>query len=98
MSATKQDADRFGQPIAGSRWFNGEPNVTRDAMIPVRLRWLCPIESCGGEMIFNGMTWPTGDPGYHHTCNKCEFTAAVHGRRYPSIAYEPAPPTDQRKE
>jgi hypothetical protein len=81
--------DKFGTAIGGARWFNGEPAITETPMVPVQLRWLCPIDDCGGEMKFNGMVWPTGQPGYHHSCDKCGFTAAVHGK-FPRVEYRPA--------
>lgn len=46
-------------------------------------KWLCPNRECAGEMKDSGWTWPTGDPGYHHTCSVCGFTAAIHGATYP---------------
>ena len=79
--------DKFGSPCGGSRWFNSEPKITERVMVPVEEHWSCPVENCDGEMKFNGMTWPTGNPGYHHTCDKCGFTAAISGKRYPRIAY-----------
>lgn len=68
----------FGTTIGNSRWFNQEPKVKRIEVKTFRETWMCPCDGCSGEMTFNGMTWPTGDPGYHHTCSICEFTAAVH--------------------
>ncbi len=85
MSNPEHDA--FGSPIGGTRWFNTEPTIEREPLIPMHASWRCPISDCGGEMKFNGMTWPTGNPGYHHTCDKCEFTAAVRGKKYPCIEY-----------
>lgn len=82
----EKDWNQFGSDIGGSRWFHGEPMITKRQVTPVRASWLCPTE-CGGYMVFNGMTWPTGDPGYHHTCDQCGFTAAIHGHRYPEIQY-----------
>ena len=80
----------FGTTIAGSRWFNSEPKIVERLMVPIQERWLCPMDSCGGEMKFNGSTWPMSDPGYHHTCTKCEFTAAISSARYPRVTYRPA--------
>jgi hypothetical protein len=79
--------EQFGRTISGSRWFTGKPSVTRTRVIPIQVTWNCPIDGCDGEMVENGMVWPTGDPGYHHTCNKCGFTAAVH-ERFPRFEYE----------
>lgn len=80
--------NEFGEPCGGSRWFSGTLKIDKKRMVPVQLRWMCPIDDCDGEMKFNGMTWPTGDTGYHHSCNKCGFTAAIRGERYPRIGYE----------
>ena len=80
--------DDFGTPIGGTRWFNGEPTLSESPVQTIRQRWICPMSDCGGEMVFNGFTWPTGNPGYHHTCNKCAFTAAVHGVKYPRVTYK----------
>jgi len=68
-------------------WFGGEPNIQQEPKRPVLSRWICPQDGCGGEMKFNGMTWPMNPPGYHHTCDKCGFTAALSGRHYPTIEY-----------
>ena len=84
-----EEHEKFGNSCGGSRWFKGEPKIEEQRMIPVNQRWICPIDGCGGEMKFNGMTWPTGSPGYHHSCNKCEFTAAIHGAKYPRMTYVP---------
>lgn len=70
-----------------SRWFRGEPTVTSENVAPVRLRWMCPMPDCGGEMHDTGHVWPTVDPGFHHQCDRCEFTAAIHGKKYPQIEY-----------
>lgn len=86
-SSMDKDHEKFGASIAGSRWFNVEPRIEEKRMVPVQQRWLCPIEECEGEMVFNGMTWPTGDPGYHHTCSKCGFTAAIRGATYPQVVH-----------
>lgn len=80
--------NEFGAACAGSRWFRGEPNLKKTPMRPVNVTWPCPVTPCDGEMRFNGMMWPTGDPGYHHTCTKCGFKAAIKGNKYPSIRYE----------
>lgn len=84
-----EEHEKFGNSCGGSRWFNAEPKLEERRMVPVQQRWMCPIDVCGGEMKFNGMTWPTGNPGYHHTCDKCGFTAAIHGAKYPRMAYVP---------
>jgi hypothetical protein len=81
--------DDFGSPIAGSRWFNQKPQITTKPLgKPVKFIWGCPLDGCDGQMIFNGSTWPTGDPGYHHTCDKCGLTAAIHSKRYPYNGFE----------
>ena len=46
-------------------------------------RWLCPNRECAGEMKDAGWMWPTFDPGHHHTCSECGFTAAIKGCTYP---------------
>ncbi len=56
-------------------------------MYPVNLRWLCPIDNCGGEMKYAGWQWPVNPAGNHHTCDKCGFTAAVRGERYPRTVF-----------
>lgn len=67
-----------------SRWFLGKPNIVKTYKLWTA-KWICPIEGCFGEMIFNGAIWPMSPPGYHHTCDKCGFTAALSGRKYPGI-------------
>lgn len=89
-----EEAEEYGTSIGGalgkaSRWFDGEPDVSRERVVPVRERWWCPMSDCDGEMTFNGSTWPTGRPGYHHTCGECGFTAAVRGKKYPRITHVP---------
>lgn len=84
------DIDKqFGSRCGGSRWFNQDPQTREQPMRAVRVTWPCPVHPCEGEMVYNGMSWPTGDPGYHHTCTICKFTAAIHGHRYPAIEYRP---------
>ena len=58
-----------------SGWFKGEPEIAGG-------RWSCPAEGCAGHMVANGFVWPTFDPGYHHTCDACGFTAAIHEHKY----------------
>lgn len=87
MAGQDRGDAKFGNTIAGSRWFTGEPELRRQRKIPVEVRWICPHDGCGGEMKLNGSVWPMSNPGYHHTCDKCGFTAAVHAR-YPRIEYE----------
>lgn len=82
--------NKFGNQCGESRWFKGEPVTDRVRVETFREKWSCPCEGCKGEMIFNGMTWPTGDPGYHHTCNSCQFTAAVHAQ-YPRTIHVESP-------
>lgn len=83
MPEQKPEWDEFGEQCAGSRWFNREPTLVKSEVRVFEERWSCPCVGCDGEMKFNGMTWPTGDPGYHHTCSRCGFTAAIHGAKYP---------------
>ena len=73
---------KYGDPISFSRWFRGEPIITEEK---TWRRWMCPFDDCDGEMVYTGTIWPTGDPGYHHTCSKddCKFTAAIKGHEYP---------------
>ena len=85
-----EEHEKFGASCGGSRWFNAEPKIEERRMVPVQQRWICPIDGCGGEMNFNGMVWPTGDPGNHHTCNKCGFTAAIWNGKYPQIVWRAA--------
>jgi hypothetical protein len=75
----------FGEPCGNSRWFNREPNITRIDVKTFRELWPCPCD-CDGQMIFNGQVWSTNPPGYHHTCSRCGFTAAVH-TKYPRITH-----------
>jgi len=70
-------------------WFQGEVKTTRQAMVPVEVRWTCPEPGCGGEMVFNGTVYPTMEPSYGHTCNKCRKILDLMGARYPRISYEP---------
>jgi len=77
--------DKFGNYCAGSRWFNGEPEVTCKPVVPRRATWGCPIDGCNGTMEFNDMSRLTG---YHHTCTQCGFTAAIKHKKYPCITYE----------
>lgn len=90
---SESEHEQFGSTIGsiggGSRWFNREPEVRRTEVKTYRETWMCPCDGCHGEMEFNGHTWPTGDPGYHHTCSNCEFTAAVHAC-YPRVVTQPA--------
>lgn len=79
--------EKFGRTITGSRWFNGNPFVIVRSVTPVEENWACPIAGCTeGIMVYNGMQWPVNPPGYHHTCSKCGFTAAVH-EKYPRVVY-----------
>ena len=71
-----------------SEWFNGTPKIEEKRLVPYQARWLCPKDDCQGEMKFNGFTWPTGTPGYHHTCTACQYTAAMRGKKYPAIEYK----------
>ena len=86
---TDDPHSKFGETIAGSRWFNREPVLTNEEMVPVRQTWICP--TCGeGEMIASRGAWLTNPPGHHHECTKCKFTAALrNGAKYPSITYIP---------
>lgn len=81
-----RDPDDFGSPVGGSRWFSGEPVVKKTPGRPLRVTWQCPL--CSGEMRYNGLIWPTGDPGYHHTCTVCGFSAVIKGKQYPYMEYE----------
>lgn len=88
----ERNDEQFGNTIAGSRWFKGEPQITRRVMRPVQERWLCPHDGCDGEMLSSGWNWPTNPPGYHHTCTVCGFTAApMSGQHFPRITYEEDP-------
>lgn len=71
-----------------SEWFGGAPTLKKQPMQTVRVTWPCPKEGCEGEMQFNGYTWLTNPGGYHHTCTVCKYTAALSGKKYPSIEYE----------
>lgn len=64
-------------------------DIEREVLTTVRLKWRCPTGD-GGEMVYTGSMWPTGDPGYHHRCTVCQLGIAIHGRTYPRIEYEPA--------
>lgn len=73
----EQEWETFGSTTVKSRWFNQVPKVELTA--DRRVVWKCPTKDCFGEMVQTGMVWPTGQPGYHHQCNLCGFTAAVKG-------------------
>lgn len=76
-SRMRREWDSFGEPCAGSRWFNTIPQIEMDDSR--RLVWRCPVSHCGGEMRYTGVDWPTGVPGHHHKCSNCSFTAAIKG-------------------
>lgn len=78
-----KEHEQFGKTITGSRWFNQEPEIVERPVRTFEQRWLCPMDECSGQMVYNGMSWPMNPPGYHHTCSECGFTAAIHGKRYP---------------
>lgn len=89
MSNSPEDYGTTIGTVAGpSRWFNGEPNLTRERLVPVMVRWICPMDGCGGEMKPAGFTWPMSPPGNHHKCTGCGFMAALRGKCYPAIEYE----------
>ena len=89
----------FGKTVGlvgggSSRWFRGEPFVTRESVAPVIMRWICPMTDCGGEMRDTGDYWEastqligTSGHGHHHQCDRCKFTAAIRGVKYPRIEY-----------
>ena len=92
--------EHFGKSIlvagtgGSSRWFRGEPFVTRENVAPEIVRWMCPMTDCGGEMRDTGREWVastqlvgTSGPGHHHECDRCLFTAAIRGPKYPRIEY-----------
>lgn len=81
------DWEKFGPTISGSRWFNEDPEVEYQEIAVVREHWPCPNEGCEGEMEFTGRIWPMPDPGYHHKCSACDFTAAIRGAQYPRNAF-----------
>jgi hypothetical protein len=82
-----KEHDKFGAEISGSRWFNDTPDLVETPVTSVRVTWPCPVTGCGGEMKFNGETWLTSAPGYHHTCDRCGFTAALRWKKYPTVEY-----------
>ena len=84
-----EEHEKFGSSCGNSRWFNASPKIKESRMIPVQQIWPCPIDGCKGEMEYNGSMWATCEAGYHHTCSKCNFTAAIKGARYPRIVYVP---------
>jgi len=50
----------------------------------------CPMEDCeGGIMEDTGICWPTGTLGYHHKCNCCGITFAVHKEAPDYLKTEP---------
>lgn len=81
-----------------SEWFSGTPTFIDTPRQPVLREWACPVDGCTGKMVFNGHTWPTGDPGYHHTCTVCKGTLAIQGGRYPKMEFiaagDPTPPAE----
>lgn len=68
-------------------WYSGPIHKRKVVLRPVRESWVCPDPGCGGEMIYTGGMWPTGDPGYHHQCDKCGLARAIHKEHYPQIVY-----------
>lgn len=40
-------------------------------------------------MKHNGQAWMTYPEGYHHTCDKCRFTAVIRGKKYPAMTHIP---------
>lgn len=80
-----RDDSKFGEASGRSRWFRGEPQVTETRVVAYEQRWQCPHEDCPGEMTFNGRSWPLSSPGYHHTCDKCGFTAAILALSIPGL-------------
>lgn len=78
-----------------SEWYFGEREIASEAVSPVREHWKCP-KDCGGEMVFNGISWMTAEPGYHHTCTVCSLTLAIHGAKYPRIVYRPSDQPGER--
>lgn len=81
--------DTFGQPCAGSRWFNQKPATIRKEVRTYLETWPCPIAGCTGEMEDDGFRWSVSPPGIHHTCTVCDFTAAIRGESYPRTVTEP---------
>lgn len=80
--------NKIGTPVGVSEWFNDEPKIARKEVRTFIERWMCPQENCEGEMRDAGFSWSTNPPGYHHTCNKCGYTAAMSGKRYPRTIHE----------
>ncbi len=73
-----------------TEWFKGElgPLEKSTEVSTYRVVLTCP--KCGeGKMRFNGMTWPTAPPGYHHQCTKCEYICVIRGHQYPELSMEP---------
>ncbi len=89
MTERREEHEKYGSTITGSRWFNEEPEITEQEVKTFTQRWMCPIKDCDGEMRFNGVAWPMVEPGYHHTCVECGFTAAVEGKQYPREVHRP---------
>lgn len=91
MNPPNPEHEKFGNSIGlhdrWSRWFNAEPVIGYAEQVPINEKWFCPIEGCAGEMMFNGSTWPMNPPGYHHTCDKCGFTAALRDKKYPRTVF-----------
>jgi len=86
--------NEFGAPCGNSRWFNQEPVIEVTPVQSVMERWYCPIDGCSGQMHHNGIMWPTGNPGYHHVCDECGFTAAITGAAYPRQSVRSLPTED----
>lgn len=72
-----------------SEWFFDAPEMLYTSVDVVRREWRCPEAGCTGTMVFNGFTWPTSDPGYHHACTVCGKVRAIHGHQFPEITYKP---------
>jgi len=87
--------EEFGPTDGDSRWFNRAPEVLETPALVVRQRWMCPLRSCSGEMVFNGSAWGAGadgkSRGWHHTCSVCGFTAALVDQKFPQFVLKDVP-------
>ena len=74
-------------------WSDAEGGSQEECEIKVPVRTYevhlrCPVCKAG-RMIYTGHTWPTGQPGHHHRCDKCGEIRAVRGETYPMIRHVP---------
>ena len=74
----------------GNSYVADEPMLKRVEMRTFEEHWVCPVEGCGGDMVYAKYVQPLGErPAYHHKCDKCGHVAAVILKQYPRTVNEP---------